>query len=821
MKRLLLPLLLLAALAAGCLAPHGVGPDHAQAQTQQRDQQVAPEAPSLRKELDSLRQQVEQIEAGLARKELTDPELQARRAQIDPIVSRLGDILQELTPRFDAVKTRLDQLGPKPADNAAPETPAVATERSEQQKLFSELDETVKRARLLNVQAEQVSGAIVSRRRELFARSLLQRSSSVLSPMLWYSVITDLPDDLRAVSTLTQSWFGFAAQRIQAWQGLVILAYLGLVAFLSRHLDRFVRSIVMRETSGGAHTDLQRVASALWTSVVTASLPIIAVVGAFALIDQFHLLADRVRPVVEAVVNGFASVCVAAGIAQGLLAPGKPEWRLLDLSEPVVRRLAKLVLGATIMLAVAGVLESLIDVTQATLAVSVAVRGAGATIIALYMASHLNGITSAASPDSEDAPIVATGRDWYGPMRIAAWIVIALILGAAVAGYVALAAFLVMQIAWLAAVGSMLYMLCLTADAAVERGLATESRFGRALMSSVGLRRDSLDQIGVLLSGLIIVVLCALAAMLVLAPWGIQSNDFLGYVRAAFVGFKVGDVRISLLEVVIALALFLAAMVATRAVQRWLDSRFLPRTSLDTGLRNAIRTSFGYVGFLLAASLGLSHLGLGFEKLAIVAGALSVGIGFGLQSIVNNFVSGLILLWERAIRVGDWIVVGDEQGHVRRINVRSTEIETFDRATVIVPNSNLVSGVVKNRVRSDRVGRVLIAVPVSYDADPDKVREILIGLAKANEFVLKIPAPSVGFASFGANALQFELVCFVDDVEAAGRVKSDLHFEIFRAFRAAGISIAHQQGETTIRGLDQIVEALSARPTTTQIAKDA
>lgn len=819
MKRLLLPLALLAALLLGLFASHGVAPVHAQAP--QREQQIAPEAVSPRKELDSLRQQVEQIEAGLSRKDLTDTELQARRAQIEPIVARLGDLLQELTPKFDAVKSRLDQLGQKPADSAAPESPGVAAERLEQQKLFSELDETVKRARLLNVQAEQISGSIVSRRRDIFARSLLQRTSSVLSPLLWYSVVTDLPEDLRAVSTLAQSWFGFAAQRIQAWQGFAIFAYIALVAFLSRYLDRFVRRIVMRETGGGVHSDLHRVASALWTSVVTAALPIIAVVGAFALLDQFHLLADRVRPVVEAVVNGFVSVSVAAGIAHGLLAPGKPEWRLLDLSDPVVRRLYKLALGATMMLAVAGVLESLIDVTQATLAVSVAVRSAGATLIALYMASHLNGISSFAAPDSEDAPIVTTGRDWYAPMRIAAWIVIAVILAAAVAGYAALAAFLVLQIAWLAGVGSMLYMLCLLADAAVERGLATESRFGRALMSSVGLRRESLDQIGVLLSGAAIVVLCALAAMLVLAPWGIQSNDFLGYVRAAFVGFKVGDVRISLLEVVIAIALFLAAMVATRAVQRWLDSRFLPRTSLDTGLRNAIRTSFGYVGFLLAASLGLSHLGLGFEKLAIVAGALSVGIGFGLQSIVNNFVSGLILLWERAIRVGDWIVVGDEQGHVRRINVRSTEIETFDRATVIVPNSNLVSGVVKNRVRSDRVGRVLIAVPVSYDSDPDKVRDILIGLAKANEFVLKIPAPSVGFASFGANALQFELVCFVDDVEAGARVKSDLHFEIFRAFREAGIGIAHQQGDMNIRGMDRLVEALAERAAPKHIARDA
>ena len=125
------------------------------------------------------------------------------------------------------------------------------------------------------------------------------------------------------------------------------------------------------------------------------------------------------------------------------------------------------------------------------------------------------------------------------------------------------------------------------------------------------------------------------------------------------------------------------------------------------------------------------------DKLAIVAGALSVGIGFGLQSIINNFVSGLILLWERAVRVGDWIIVGGDQGFVRRINIRSTEIETIDRAQVIIPNSSLITGVVKNLVRNDRTGRIVIPVTVAGAADPEKVREVLFAAAKGNDRVLK------------------------------------------------------------------------------------
>jgi potassium efflux system protein len=181
---------------------------------------------------------------------------------------------------------------------------------------------------------------------------------------------------------------------------------------------------------------------------------------------------------------------------------------------------------------------------------------------------------------------------------------------------------------------------------------------------------------------------------------------------------------------------------------------------------------------------------------------LSVGIGFGLQSIVNNFVSGLILLWERAVRVGDLVVLGEEQGYVRRINVRSTEIETFDRVTMIVPNSNLVTGVVKNWVRGDKIGRIKIPVAVNLEADPDHVRTVLIDVAKQHEMVEKLPAPNVMFIAMTESLLKFELICFVGDVEKAGRVKSDLHFAIHARFKIEKISLSPPAAPAPIIHID-------------------
>ena len=184
--------------------------------------------------------------------------------------------------------------------------------------------------------------------------------------------------------------------------------------------------------------------------------------------------------------------------------------------------------------------------------------------------------------------------------------------------------------------------------------------------------------------------------------------------------------------------------------------------------------------------MSLAYLGLSFERLTLIAGGLSLGIGLGLQTVTNNFVSGLILLWERAVRVGDWVEVGAEQGFVRRINVRSTEIETFDRALVIMPNASLVGGVVKNWVRNDRVGRVKLPFVLPLSADPEEVRTALIGTAKAHEQVLSIPTPQVLFTGLTESNMTFDLVCFIEDVEARSRVTSDLLYEIHARLKAAG-----------------------------------
>jgi potassium efflux system protein len=215
-------------------------------------------------------------------------------------------------------------------------------------------------------------------------------------------------------------------------------------------------------------------------------------------------------------------------------------------------------------------------------------------------------------------------------------------------------------------------------------------------------------------------------------------------------------------------------------------------------------TITGYIMFVIAALVALSVAGFDFSNIAIIAGALSVGIGFGLQNIVNNFVSGLILLFERPVRKGDWIQVGTTEGYVQDIRIRSTRILTFDRSDVIVPNSEMISNQVTNFMLGDIRGRAIIKVGVAYGSDTEKVRYILMQVAEENELVVKdgsSPRPAVLFRGFGDSSLDFELRVHLYDVDRRLSTISDINFAIDKAFREEGIEIPFPQRDVHVKTL--------------------
>jgi small-conductance mechanosensitive channel len=280
--------------------------------------------------------------------------------------------------------------------------------------------------------------------------------------------------------------------------------------------------------------------------------------------------------------------------------------------------------------------------------------------------------------------------------------------------------------------------------------------------------------------------------------------------------FHIGNLAVTpafLLKAIIYLLLLALVARKTRSV---LHTQVLERVSLDEGQKYAIERTTQYLIYLIGIVIGLQSVGASLASLAVFGGALGIGIGFGLQEIANNFISGLILLFERPIKVGDRVEVGGLDGVVERIGGRSTWVRTNDNIVIVLPNSDFITKPVTNWTANDRLVRFAVPLGVSYGSDPDAVRQVLIEVARANTDVLSHPAPDVIFTGFGDSSLDFELRVWTStQVHTRQILKSNLYFAIFRAFRKNGIEIPFPQRDLHLRSVEVPIP-LNQQPPTPQ-----
>lgn len=706
-------------------------------------------------------------------KELTD---EVREGQLKTWLEQIAleritviDCIANTEKALAQLKANLTSLG-EPAKNEAAD---VVRKRRDVAKVISEQERKLTECKVLALRSDELTKSIDALYRAELAERLFAKGPNILQVVLdnWHNAVTLIA----ATAFFVREHAGLSNLGPGQWIWLAILAVaaFGIGAMIrKRQRPKLASRIVAPD--GGISTSANLLAAALHY------LP--QLLAALTAAGFVYLVTQSIRPVpfVNVLLYGlpvylFVLLCIHLA-----LAPRPPSQRLLAVNDALANGMARRLQVLALLAYVGYLLFSTLLAQHLPEEAYLLTRGVYATLLFLNMIWAFWLFARIREQDE---------LRWVGLLMS---LVLVASLAAEWLGYRNLAlTTLRVVLGSLLTFGIMLLLARLFHEFfdALESG---EGPWGRRIrhLLNVAPGRTLPGLIWIRLSTNVLI--WALFGYALLRIWQTPAATIRQIEDLMIRGFAIGKFQLVPYRILIAVAVFAVLVALARWLQARMERHWLRYARMDHGAREAVVAISGYVLIIVAGLVGLSIAGFDFRNLAIIAGALSVGIGFGLQNIVNNFVSGLILLFERPVKTGDWVVVGNTEGYVRRISIRSTQIQTFDQADVIVPNSELIAHQVTNWMLHNRQGRAHIPVGVSYGSDVEKVKLVLERLAREHPGIITdgtSPEPKALFLGFGETALAFDLRCFVRNIDERAQIVSDLNFAIYAAFQAEGIEM--------------------------------
>lgn len=771
---------------------------------------------------DEGRKQVVDMRAQVFSGELDAAKLLEYRDNAGSIAGQANALIADRAPKLEAIDARIAELGEAPAKGSPAEASDITLQRKALNKTRGDLDAELKRAKLLVADGQQLAGEIAEARRSLFQAQLTQRTSSPLFLPFWSEVGAASDRDLARLAALQSSvseslGAAFSAEnRKTSLTGLIVGVL--LVVFGRWWSERIWMRITADRMPQGR---LRRSALAFAIIVISAILPGLGAQVIYLGLNWNGVFVEPFGSLARVFVNLIYFGGLVIGLGRALLSAGRPSWRLAPIADQVAARLRPFPALFAVVVIIGVMLTRVNSVIGTSLSATIAASFVVSILYCLLLATILLSLRAARRTSSRSSPPEPRSA-WVNLLITLTSIGVFISLVCALSGYVALALFISRQMIWTAIVFGLYYVITSLFEDLCTTILNSKTGWARNIGD---LRASTIDQSAVVLAGGFRVIAFLMALGLILSQFGASSDELIQHMLSLSTGFNIGQLKISPTAVLSAIGVVVIGLTIVRLLKTWLAERYLPTTRLEPGVRNSITTLIGYVGAILVIASTLSALGLPLERVAWVASALSVGIGFGLQAIVQNFISGLILLVERPVKVGDWVAIGDLEGDIRRINVRATEIQMGDRSTVIVPNSELITKTVRNITLSNAEGRVRIRLPLPMDSDAHRVREIVQRSFKAQTTILTTPAPSILLDSIDGTTLIFIVTAFITSPRSTGSARSELLMDILARLRAEGIALTTPQdinlGPRRLRSADATSDAESTLHITPQPATNS
>jgi potassium-dependent mechanosensitive channel len=742
---------------------------------------------------------LDRVEQTLGRADTTAESADKLRSETEHARREAENLVRTLEPKVASLERRIEALGPVPEEGQPEESQEVSQRRAVLSAQLRKLNGQLTQARLILLRVQDLDSQIGSLSQRKRFEALFRAYPAPWSAEAWQRALSEFGNVAKRIGRSPAIWWhGLEAEQRREILSLRVAALLVLALAVGWFLRHWLISRYGRNTEIADPSYSQRLVAALANAMARGIVPAMFAGLFYVAWSQLAMGTGMFWSLVELFLAVMAFFSLAWAVPYAVLSPDLPQWRLLAVSPDNARRLGwRFTLLAALFAFVIFVFEALQSISVSDPFFSLATF-----LLTTLLALPLIEISrqtywKTAAPVVEDAAADAeaaepeaapVGPGLWGFLRRLIAPIAGISIVAAFLGYADLADFLI---------SNLLLSMVTLAAVAILRGLAREL-IGAGLRSDfmrdqLQLRHLARNRLKFWLRAILDVTFFIGTLFFIAAIWASPFGEFWVEARSLLSGVTIGGVTISFYDMLVALIIFAAILLLTRLGQRVLSKQVLPQTGFDSGVQNSLSAGFGYIGIMLAAVFGISALGIDLSNIALIAGALSVGIGFGLQAIVSNFVSGIILLIERPIKVGDWVLVGGNEGTVKRITVRSTELQTFQRASVIIPNSDFISTAVINWTHKDTYGRIEIPVGVAYGSDVEKVREVLLECAQHHERVLTSPEPQVMFMNFGNSSLDFELRCYTSDVSFRLSISSDLRFAIDKVFREANIEIPFPQ----------------------------
>ena len=730
----------------------------------------------IQKELETTQKELEAFEPILLDTTLDDQELFDTRQSVKKIRMRLFEVQSLVKPMRTAVAAELTDLGPKPEEGAIefePENIRELRERLEKESLL--IKGILTQAEALSAKSTRFLETLAAIRRTQFVDKILENNTSPFNMELWAEASRD--KDL-AVVGLYEGSVAFLANKTELERGRM---YRSLSIAFGVFLAIYLVALMFNTSRLIKRLNTQDDASMRWKLEKAGFRILYTVIAGFVgLSIVFVVVLKHGLVTVEHENFGYYLFVFSLFIIYAFT----KSWMLS--SAGVVRKtIGILATTATALFAIDFLLLATGQHFGVPVELAIAQSFIATTAFSFILLAFFTVLVRK-KHDTEAMYFFKRRFFYFG------WALGLFILVANAFGYVALTRFIFEQTILL----SNFFMALVILRAMIRPVLV----WGETFFYQGAAQEDRLALFW--LSLLLDALLVAISFPIIAAIIGVEWEGIKLLIVQALFGFKIGGITISVTSVISAIAVFVALLFLTRFMQKILSKKVLPKTRMAESVQLSFVQIIGYIGLTTAFMTAISSVGFDLSNLALIAGALSVGIGFGLQSIVNNFVSGLILLFERPIKVGDWVILNSGEGVVKKISVRATEIETLDRTSIIIPNSELISSSVKNWTHKDRIGRVVITVGVSYDCDPQRVHDLLLEVARDNASVLSSPLPSIYFRDFGDSALVFDLRVFLRNITDRIAVATTLRLEIWEKLKAEGIEIPFPQRDLHIRSAD-------------------